>query len=1190
MLTIARMHSESVAYYESTVEQPPAQNLGPDAYYSEDGTRPAQAWIVARTDSQQAAVAEFLGTDTGAVVDGSTVQKWFNQAQAPSGKSLGRRPGSSGVPGFDLTLCAPKSVSLIWGLSASAATREAVDQAHARAVNVALVYLSEHAGYTRKASDWDPEEMVIDRVEALSGVKYEHRTSRAGDPHVHSHVLLSNRQLCADGKSRTVDSKSLYHEARAAGILYQAVLRSTLSETLGVKWAEVDNGCAEISGLDDRELLAEYSTRMREIDLWKAENGLESEAGLSRMGQKITRRAKDTETPLEELQQGWHQASTAAQVRAVIDGLVPATAMSSERNFGVVVPTPEAVLVAVTAERSTFTRADLVEKTAEMMPVDMDPARVHRVVEGLVDEVMDSGAAWSVNPDAARSYTKTAREGSQRFTAEPVVEEVNRGIDLATARVDQGVPATSIMPIEGKLSESQAQAMRAVVRSPYRASVVMAPAGAGKTSSLKAARRAWEQAGKTVVGLAPTGKAADVMVGEQVAHSSSTIARALVGTEDLSPAQIAVRLGWNSEMVLVVDEAGMVATSDVVKLLEVAAAAEARVVLVGDPHQYSAVKARSGMLATLSYELPDVVELDEVFRQKDPGERRASQWLRHGGETDATRAADWYAHNGRLHAGSTSAMLNDALAAWIADTDQGYESLLVAATKEDVEALNLGAQQVRKADGAIDTGGPSVRLQGAYRGHVGDVVLTRRNDYDLPTSTGDVVRNGQRWEITEIHRDGKIAARRLDEAGASVTLPAEYVRAHVQLGYASTGHSAQGATVDTCHVVAGIGQVDKAGVYVPMTRGRVHNHLYLMETQAGDPDTAHHHLSVEERRESTAYARELLIQAALRDRSDVSPHQVWRGARRDFELARLSSNQRVDVSPFEGTRMATVMADRQVRRRVRFEEFARNPNAVKKPVKEQTPSQIVRESLDTRPLADVSDELLGRMVSAPEQVRSEHAEAVATAEQLQDRAMRAVQADQQCSTLSQQVEQCRDVSQQSEQQLRDARREVAGEENRPMVSRWMRGGNLRAAKEHLDRATTQAEQDRGQLDQVQQRLDEVLEAQRLRPSSEQLSAASTQAEHLNNLVAALDQPEVVQAEATWREQSSDEVIRVDRNRRQHNAIDTSLIERIGAGGDPWDEDWLARSLSSSSVGTAVDAGQQQPPALGHDLDGGMELS
>uniref|UniRef100_UPI0037BE995C AAA family ATPase n=1 Tax=Helicobacter pylori TaxID=210 RepID=UPI0037BE995C len=133
--------------------------------------------------------------------------------------------------------------------------------------------------------------------------------------------------------------------------------------------------------------------------------------------------------------------------------------------------------------------------------------------------------------------------------------------------------------------------------------------------------RAWgvEAAGKRVVGLAPTGKAADVMVAESVAHESSTIARALQGTGELTAAASAEKVGWDRDTVVVVDEAGMVGTEQLVNLGDHAAAADARVVCVGDPHQYAAVRARSGLLGTLASELPDAVELTEVFRQQDAG-------------------------------------------------------------------------------------------------------------------------------------------------------------------------------------------------------------------------------------------------------------------------------------------------------------------------------------------------------------------------------------------------------------------------------------------------------------------------------------------------------------------------------------------------------------------------------------------
>src|SRR5699024_10086931 len=126
-------------------------------------------------------------------------------------------------------------------------------------------------------------------------------------------------------------------------------------------------------------------------------------------------------------------------------------------------PSPAAVINAVIEQRSTFTRADLVEKTAEVMPIGLAAEDKLATVEGIVDEIMAKELAWSVRPDMARSVSAKAREGSQRFTAQAVVEEVNDGIDLATARVDRGVDASSIKPIKDTLSVDQARAMRAVV-------------------------------------------------------------------------------------------------------------------------------------------------------------------------------------------------------------------------------------------------------------------------------------------------------------------------------------------------------------------------------------------------------------------------------------------------------------------------------------------------------------------------------------------------------------------------------------------------------------------------------------------------------------------------------------------------------------------------------------------------------
>ena len=928
MLTIARMNAHSVAYYQSTVEE----NQGPDSYYSEDGTKPAEVWIKAAHATNSTFVSTHLGVENGETVDGKTVHDWFDNAVAPSGAKLGRAPGADGVPGFDLTFCAPKSVSLLWGLGDDPELRTLIDHAHQEAVAEALDYVSEHAGYTRRQDPTVSEKrLMIEKLRGISGVKYEHRTSRAGDPHVHSHVLLANKQLCQDGKIRTLDSKGIYHEARAAGMVYQATLREILSRKLGLEWGEIVNGCAEISGLDDRKLLADFSTRAREIDQWQENNGLETRSNYQRIAQKITRQTKDLDVSLDELETQWAQREHSETVRGFIASLDknPGNDGAQIYRYGIEsLPDSADILAEVIAERSTFTRADVAEKVAELLPVGaVEPHLMLRTIESLTDAALASDDSLSVTPDKDPAVDNTQREGAQRFTTTAVIDEVEQAVRLATTVVDAGVSAESIKPIPGALSENQASAMRQVVKSPYRASVIVAPAGAGKTSSLKAARSAWEHAGKTVVGLAPTGKAADVMVGEAVADESMTIARALRAGNASTPGQRARALGWDRNTVVVVDEAGMVASPELVEILSTVKAAGARTVLVGDPEQYAAVKARSGLLATLSEELPDAVELTEVFRQRSEKEREASTWLRSGDKGLIERAAQWYADNNRVHAGSVTAMLDDALAGWAKDTEHGKQSLLIASTREQVGALNAAAQKTRADRGELDLQQSRIRLSDGLEAYIGDTILTRSNDYELVTSAGDVVRNGQRWMVESFTADGSAQVRRLDDTSATVTLSSDYLRDSAQLGYASTGHSAQGATVDIARVVSGVGQLDKASVYVPMTRGRDGNFLYITEEQPGDSDTGHGKTRLKYRRESKGYARDLLANAAQRDRGDVTPHTLYGQARRDWALNRLLTGSVKD--PFRGTAIAAYMKGFEQRRSNRFHaHFDMSPELV----------------------------------------------------------------------------------------------------------------------------------------------------------------------------------------------------------------------------------------------------------------------
>src|ERR1700756_2832923 len=158
--------------------------------------------------------------------------------------------GQRGVHGFDLTFCAPKSVSLVRALRADDVVAKAITDAHTTAMAEAMEYLAAHAGYTRIHNPHTGEKDLV-RLPGLVGIAYQHETSRCGDPHLHTHLIVPNRQPRADGVLVSIDSKSLHHEAKAAGIIYQATARHE-AHAAGFEWDPVDEhtGMAEIAGVD----------------------------------------------------------------------------------------------------------------------------------------------------------------------------------------------------------------------------------------------------------------------------------------------------------------------------------------------------------------------------------------------------------------------------------------------------------------------------------------------------------------------------------------------------------------------------------------------------------------------------------------------------------------------------------------------------------------------------------------------------------------------------------------------------------------------------------------------------------------------------------------------------------------------------------------------------------------------------
>lgn len=414
-----------------------------------------------------------------------------------------------------------------------------------------------------------------------------------------------------------------------------------------------------------------------------------------------------------------------------------------------------------------------------------------------------------------------------------------------------------------RLSEDQLTASREVLTSSAGISAIIGPAGTGKTTTMSAITDAWQQryGPGSVVGLAPSAVAAGVLgddtgvatentakwlhesVGEGaalrarrseqnerqlsqlVAEESSaemdpwrvkkiSDLRAQLAKDHAEQAKYQLRPG----QLLILDEASMVSTPQFAELTWQAERAGAKVLAVGDPAQLEAVDA-GGFLGHMERNL-ETSQLDQVWRFKNDWEKKASLDLRVGKE----EVLETYQKQGRLHGEKGTAAAETAYAAWRADQQEGKATILIASNNETVAALNQQAHADLVAAGEVDIE-ETVSLREGVAAGTGDVLLARRNDRSLRDSAGEFVANGTRMKVTGIQPDGSAQAE-VESSGASITLDKDYLAGSVELGYATTGHRAQGVTVDTGHAVVAPG-LSRELFYVAMTRGKEANNAYV---------------------------------------------------------------------------------------------------------------------------------------------------------------------------------------------------------------------------------------------------------------------------------------------------------------------------------------------------------------------------
>jgi conjugative relaxase-like TrwC/TraI family protein len=700
------------------------------------------------------------------------------------------------VAGFDLTFSAPKSVSVLYGLGPSRVAR-AVTAAHDAAVTDALCYLERHATFARRGH---AGERSIETA-GLVGAAFRHRTSRAGEPQLHTHVLVANAVLGTDGRWSALYASLLYHHARTAGFVYQAALRAGLVESLGVQFGPVRNGTAEVKGIDQR-LTDVFSTRRKEVKARLSELGTSSKRS-AELAALETRPAKGTSQTtaagLESLRASWWRRAEAAGLDPVsvllVVGRPRAVVVSREESAGITT----ALLGAegLTAQVSAFERRDAVRGVAERLA---EGGRLS-AIEAVADDVLNSREVVSLD--------KTGAGGELlRTTRELLALEADL-LATADSRTSTGVAIAETGALSGALAErpslrdEQLEMVSRLTSSGDGVQVAIGKAGAGKTFALDAARAAWEQSGMRVQGAALAARAAaELFAGAGIV--STTLAGVFHGIDR-------GELVFGAQDILVVDEAGMVGTRDLHRVVKTVSAAGAKVVLVGDPRQLPEIAA-GGALAALVERL-GAVQLSDNRRQEASWERAALDELRHGDAAVAVRA---YEDHGRVHLSPSSEHARRALVAdWAASASDGNVARMYAPRRADVEDLNERARAELRRRGVLEA---DLIISGDRGFAEGDEVLCLRNDRRLR------VLNGTRGVVRGAS-DGSLL---VDTEAGRRTLSADYLEAgHVAHGYASTIHKAQGATVDRAFVLGSEACYREAG-YVAMSRARVGTNLYVV--------------------------------------------------------------------------------------------------------------------------------------------------------------------------------------------------------------------------------------------------------------------------------------------------------------------------------------------------------------------------
>jgi Ti-type conjugative transfer relaxase TraA len=659
-----------------------------------------------------------------------------------------------------------KSRAALWNAAEAAERR--VDARVAREIEVALpceLTPAQRLALTRAFA-----EDLVRRYGVAVDVALHTPHDAGDDRNHHAHLLLTTRQVEAAGlgeKSELeLDNKRLAAAGRPTTQLQLRQLRAG--------WAELVN---QHLGQAGHELRVDHRSHAdRGLALLPTQHVGVHATQLARRGQPVER---------ARLAPG-QAADNAALVRAH----------------------PEEILRLITAEKSVFDRRDVARALARYID---EP----QAFQEALAIVMASPALVELKP-AGRAHGDLAR-----YSTRPMVEleaAMGRSADLLASSARFGVARRHLdraLAARPFLSAEQRAAIEHVT-APQQLAAVVGLAGAGKSTMLAAAREAWEAAGYRVQGAALAGKAA-----EGLEEAAGIRARTLASWLQAWERGFDTLTGRD---VLVIDEAGMIGSTQLARFLLAAQKAGAKVVLVGDPEQLQPIGPGAAFRAIV--ERVGAAELVGVRRQREEWQRAASVAF---GRHRTAEALQAYADAGALAFAESTAVAADQLVDEVlADMSArpAGSRLVLAHRKADVAALNNQIRARLQAAGQLAREIQVATHDGTRGFAAGDRLLFRQNSRELGVKNGGL---GTLVRATSTTLTVRLDSDEGPGRGRVVVVPLAAYN-HVDHGYATTVHKAQGATVDRAYVLASE-TMDRHLAYVAMTRHRESVRLYAGRDQ-----------------------------------------------------------------------------------------------------------------------------------------------------------------------------------------------------------------------------------------------------------------------------------------------------------------------------------------------------------------------